>query len=122
MITCPSLEIKINTTKDKETISLDRNYQAVYRDILTVARDCLAGPINFTVSNKVVGQLYNDLEFGEISYYQDNLRPIYTAYVKVSRSEAKASVAIYTGSQPSWANQRLLKKIKGWANGGTSCG
>jgi hypothetical protein len=86
----------ISTSKDKKTIVLDRNYQTVFRDVLTVSRDCLAGPLSITVSDKVEGQLYNDLGFGEISFYQDNLSDMHHVYVKIAKVAAGSEVSIYS--------------------------
>ena len=75
----------------------------------------MAGPINLVVSEKVEGQLYNDLGFGEINFYQDNLRPIYHVYLKVSKVGNGSEVAIYA------QHSRFLKTFEEYVRGKKNC-
>lgn len=119
---CVTTAKQLRETSDHTAkLTIDQNYQEAYRHLLTTARDCLAGPINLVVSNKVVGDLYADLSFGEISYYMDNVRAMHFAYVKVAKVGQGSEVSITTGSQPAWANDKLLKQFEGWAKGGSGC-
>ena len=104
-----------NTSEHKNTISLDKNYQAVFRDVLTVARDCLAGPLSIAVSNKVEGQLYSDLGYGEISYYQDNLSDMHHTYVKIAKVGDGSKVTTYAVSSA------YLKLFEEYARGKKDC-
>ena len=106
-------------SEHKSIISTVENYQSTYRHILTQAKNCFAGPVSLTVSNKVEGQLFGELGFGEISYYMDNLADMHFAYVKVEQDGTGAQVSISTGSQPAWANEQLLNQIEGWVKGGS---
>jgi hypothetical protein len=105
----------INTSQYKKTIKLDQNYQAAYRDILTVLRNCYAGPINLVVSTKVEGQLYSDLKFGEISWFQDNLAAIHHAYVKIAKAGDGSEVTIYA------AGIGYLKPVEEHVRGSKEC-
>ena len=105
----------INTTPNKKTIALSQNYQALFRGVLTVARDCLAGPLSIAVSNKVEGQLYSDLGFGEISYYQDNLSDMHMVYVKIAKVADGSEVSIYSDGSA------YLKLFEEYARGKKDC-
>jgi hypothetical protein len=91
----------IDTNKNANTIQSNQNYHALYREVLTVAQDCLAGSIDLIlfnapfVSNKVEGQLHNKLGYGEIDFYQYNLNSIYFARVKISKYGDGSEAAIY---------------------------
>jgi len=111
----------VNTSEHKKTISTNTNYQAVYRNVLSEAKNCLAGAQNLFVSNKVEGQLYGDLGFGEISYYQENLNPIHIAYVKAEKVTDGSKISIYIGGQVSWAAENTLGKFEKWALGSKGC-
>jgi hypothetical protein len=89
---CTTTEQKlINTNKNANMIQSKQNYQALYREVLTVAQDCSAGSIDLVlfntpfVSNKVEGQLHNKLGYGESDFYQDNLSSMDFAHVKISK-------------------------------------
>lgn len=119
---CISTARQLETQSEhRTTVKSDENYQAVYRRMLTQAKECLDLGGTFTASNKVDGQLYSDLGKAEISYYLDNVVDMYFAVVKIDRTGDGATVNISTGSQPAWANEKLLKELKGWAEGRTSC-
>jgi hypothetical protein len=105
----------IDRSKNTNTIETNQNYQALYRDVLTVARDCLAGPINLAVSNKVEGQLYNDLNFGEINFYQDNLSPMYLVYAKISKAGDGSKAEIYA------SGSGYLEAFEAYVRGKKSC-
>ncbi len=105
----------VNTSKSKKTILLDQSYQSVYRNVLTVSRDCYAGPINLAVSNKVEGQLYGDLEFGEISFYQDNLAAMHHVYMKFAKAGDGSEVTIYA------VNNATLETFERHVRGKTDC-
>jgi len=119
---CVTTAKQLRETSDHTAkLTIDQNYQEVYGHLLTTARDCLAVSLNRWVSNKVVGDLYADLSFGEISYYQDNVRDMHLAYVKVAKAGQGSEVSIATGSQLAWASDKLLKQFEGWAKGGSGC-
>ena len=102
-------------SEHKNTISLDQNYQAVFRNVLTVARDCLAGPINLVVSTKVEGHLYSELGYGEINHYQDNSSPIYHSYVKIAKVGNGSKITIYA------AGSGFLKIFEEYVRGKKVC-
>lgn len=105
-------------SKFSTSISIGENYQVVYRRTLDEARACLAGAANLVVSNEVDGRLFSDLGFGEIVYYQKNIRPIYYATIKITKTSPEESrVTIYTGGQPEWASKKLGQQFIGWAQG-----
>jgi len=108
-------------SEHRATVQSTENYQAVYKRMLTQAKECLDLGGTFAASNKVEGQLYSELGQGEISYYLDNVVDMYFAVVKVKRDGDGANVNITTGSQPGWANEKLLKQLKAWANGENNC-
>jgi len=105
----------INTSENKKTISLDQNYQAVYRDVLTVARNCEAGPVNLVVSNRVDGQLYNELGYAEISFYQANLRPLHLVYLKIAKVGNGSEVMIYA------SHRNYLRIFEEYVRGKKDC-
>lgn len=109
-------------SKFSSTVSIDRNYQEVYRDVLGQAKNCLAGVINLAVSNEVDGQLYSELGTGEIFYYMKNIRPIYYATVEIKKiSDTRSIMTVHTGGQPKWASEKLGRQFIRWANGETDC-
>lgn len=78
--------------------------------------------MNLAVSQVVDGQIYTDLGFAEILYYQRNISPIYYATVKVvEKSNGTSSVTIHTGGQPAWASRNLGNRFIRWASGGVTC-
>lgn len=108
-------------SEHQATVTSAENYQAVYKRILTKGRECLDLGGSIASSNKLEGQLYGDLGVGEISYYLDALMDMHFASVKVERAGSGSTVSISTGSQPGWANEKLLKQFKAWAEGANSC-
>jgi len=78
-------------SEHRATVKSAENYQAVYKRMLTQAKECLDLGGTFAASNKVEGQLYGDLGQGEISYYLDNVVDMYFAVVKVTRDGDGAS-------------------------------
>ena len=119
---CISTARQLETQSEhRTTVKSAENYQAVYRRMLTQAKECLDLGGTFAASNKVDGQLYSDLGKAEISYYLDNVVDMYFAVVKIDRTGEGATVKISTGSQPGWANESLLKQLTRWVNGDTSC-
>lgn len=108
-------------SEHRATVESAENYQMVYKRILTQARECLDLGGTFAASNKIDAQLYNELGTGEISYYLDNVVDMHFAVVKVRRSGDGAVVDIATGSQPGWANEKLLKQLTRWVDDDTDC-
>ena len=119
---CISTAGQLESQSDsRATVKSTENYQAVYQHILLRARECLDLGGTIAASNKINAQLNDELGTGEISYYLDNVVDMYFAVVKVKRTGGGAAVDISTGSQPGWANEKLLKQLKAWAEGGTTC-
>jgi hypothetical protein len=119
---CVTTAEELSATSDhKATISTNQNYQSVYRNVLTEAKNCYAGMQNLAVSNVVEGQLYSDLKFGEISYFQENLSRIYYAVVKVEKVGSGSKASISVGSQMSWAAEKTLRNFENWVRGEKGC-
>lgn len=119
---CVSTAKQLETQSEhRATVKSAENYQAVYKRMLSQAKECLDLGGTFAASNKVEGQLYGELGEGEISYYLDNVVDMFFAVVKIKRDGEGSTVNIATGSQPGWANEKLLKQLQGWADGKTSC-
>jgi len=112
----------LRTAPPSDTFRVDRNYQQVYRDMLAAARACngvgRAGIAN-PVFNNLDAELYSDLGYGEIYYWQDNAIDIPFFYVRVNR-EGSSSVVQSTVGRPMGIAQDT-SRFRRWASGDTRC-
>lgn len=67
------------------------------------------------VFNKVEGQLYNELDYGKIDFYQDNLSSMYFVHVKISKSGDGSIAAIYA------QGSGYLKTFEEYVRGKRTC-
>jgi len=111
-------DIKENYT-GKEVFTVARNYQAVYRDIQRAARECWEGGYLFSpqAQNVVTAELYNELEFGEISLALSNVGMSYYVHLEIRKANDAAEVTAYY----SQSYEKSHSEVVAWANGGTEC-
>ena len=112
-------------SKYSATANIELNYQAVYAQLLKQGRQCYAGAVNMSVSNDVDGELFSDLKYGEMYFYQDNIQKIYYAVVRLDAVEDgdkdATKLTVSTGGQPEWASRKFGDAIVSWAQGNTEC-
>jgi hypothetical protein len=110
-----------NAAPKQQVVSLKENYQVVYRRLYLTAKGCLKAGFLMSpqASMDVDGQLYNDLGFGEITYYQSNFITIKYATAKVEKSGTGSRVTVV--SKNTINNASMLNKFLSWARGGTTC-
>lgn len=112
----------ISNAKYTKSETIKENYQQVYSKVYSKAKQCLEGAINLTVSNVVDGQVFGELGYAEVSYYQRNLSPIYYATVRMEKvTDSESELTIHTGGQPKWASEKLGERFVGWASGNSEC-
>lgn len=108
------------------TVTVSRNYQAVYADVLKGARKCWGGGPVFTGSalpNSIAtdAQIYSDLGYGEIYHYATGTVFLPYALVRVERSGNSAKVSVKTGIQAG-ADKMFREPPLRWAAGDLTCG
>jgi len=112
----------ISNAKYTKSETIKENYQQVYSKVYSKAKQCLEGAINLTVSNVVDGQVFGELGYAEVSYYQRNLSPIYYAAVRMEKiTDNESELTIHTGGQPKWASEKLGERFLSWASGSSEC-
>lgn len=103
---------------------VQRNYQAVYADIVRGARKCWgSGPQVTTMPQGIQldAQLYPDLGYGEIYSYASGTVFMPQALVRVERAGNGAVVQVKTGPQGG-AEALFRRPPREWAMGSTECG
>lgn len=107
------------------TVQVDRNYQAVYADVLRANRACYMPGPNVTLSIlpssiETDAQLYTDLGYGEIYTYQAGtvLVPFYM--VRIEREGAGTRLSVRNGPMPFGANLITDRAVR-WAHGDLAC-
>lgn len=102
------------------TTSYAENYQEIFRRVHDTAGQCLSGSVLFNSSTEVVGQLYSELGYGEITYSLTNVGvKNYYFKVKIEKVGTGATMAVFSGNTINNAGQ--LEKLVSWANGNTAC-
>lgn len=102
---------------------IDANYQTVYARTYKMARQCWqSGPTPFSsVTNDVDGQLYAELGYGEIVYFQRNVTQIPWATIRIERKDAGATVTVKAANALPHVNAKRQSEAFAWATGRTSC-
>jgi len=108
------------------SVTVSRNYQAAYADIVKGARKCWGdGPV-FTGSvlpngMNIDAQLYPDLGYGEVYHYASGTVFLPYVLVRIDRAGNGAKVSVKTGIQ-SGAKKLFGDPALRWATGDLSCG
>lgn len=120
---CASTKADLMTSKHNRELMLTDNYQAVYQRVYSNAKNCLEGNANLlgTIRNVVDGQLYQELGYGELSFYQTNLSNIHFHYVKIERVGSGSRVKVFTGGKLAVHNESDLNLYSNWAQGKEGC-
>lgn len=128
----PALALLIGCTSPAEIskqpfeteFRLDRNYQAVYADILRGAKNCLnpgfmmmPGMSTFSVD----GQLYSELGYGEVSTGITGSIPMTTGTARVEKDGDGALVRIRTANGIPSARASTRDSLSSWARGEKMC-
>lgn len=105
-------------------VKIDRNYQAVYAQLLSSMRSCLTpgAQILFSASSSSLdSDLYPDLGYGEIVYGLSGIVPDTLAVARVTKDGAGTVLSIKTGNMIPSAATRSQSWLVYWAKGGTAC-
>lgn len=107
------------------TLFVDRNYQAVYADVLRANRACYQPGPNVTFSllpssTETDAQLYTDLGYGEIYTYQAGtvIMPYYM--VRIAREGSGARVSVRLGPMPI-GDRIITDRVIRWSQGDLGC-
>lgn len=108
-------DLKQNASVSR-AIDFKENYQEIYRRVYTNARECMHGGMFMShASINVDGQLYNELGYGEISIYLDNVLKNYYATARIEKSGTGAKMIVHAGN--SLGSDRTAQQLIDWANG-----
>ena len=104
----------------KREFLLPDNYQLVYRRVYDYAKPCLSSAGYGGVSMEVEGQLYPDLNSGQITYSQNNLTKNYFVVVKINKVASGSRVTISAANMS--VNEKNAQLFEDVARGNkTSC-
>lgn len=101
------------------TFEVDKNYQAVYRDVLEQARTCTKP--QFTAKMEVEGELFDDIKAADVSVVLVGLFSN-NHYLKIrieAIGDSKSKINV-SNKLPRWND--LARAVKGWIiDGSTEC-
>lgn len=123
LVACVSKQ-DIMTSEHSKTVYVNENYQSVFKKIREQMEKCLETGIVLPlspVSHEIDAQLYSDLGYGEISYYQKNLSKIYYHFIKVQRKGEGADITINTAGRPKSINDKDIQMYARWISGSNKC-
>ncbi|MGV8952833.1 MAG: hypothetical protein ACOH2M_17165 [Cypionkella sp.] len=96
------------------------NYQEIFRRVHDTAAQCTGGMVIAFSTTSVVGQLYNELGYGEITYSLTNVGvKNYYWKVRVEKAGTGALMTVHSGNTIN--NAASLEDILRWAGGDTEC-
>lgn len=113
-------EIRSNAARRHE-FALPANYQEVYRNIATVARNCWVGGFLLSpqAQRNVDADLFSDLGRGEVTIWMSNIGRNVYAHADIERADGGSRVTVYTYFS-SWDS--IGPRMEKWAKGEADCG
>jgi len=119
---CTSIP-EIDAADPADTVEVAENYQEVYARSYRLARQCWqTGPSPFnSITNDVDGQLFSELGYGEILFFQRNLKQIHWASVRIERTPAGTVVSVRTANAMPYVQSGWRRQVLRWAGGSPTC-
>lgn len=114
---CASTVSDLKADHVVKVVQIEGNYQAIYRNIATMARECLTGErYRWGVQWGVDADLYTDIGTGEVTFYSVGPQGRLTgAHAEVRKVDAGTELSI-------WARNESVGAIfQRWANGYKEC-
>lgn len=104
----------------KQEVTLNKNYQAAYRDLVTAATDCLAST-GIASEQNVTSELYSELGLGEVTYWLSNFGTQNYYWKAEIRKTGSSSSVMHVWAAGSIIAETVANKVILWANGDRSC-